>query len=128
MKNNEIRSDEMKVKLAVPTPGIELPRLKDLSGGFKLLPPGRDKCQICAGDHDPTWPHNRDSLYYQYYFFAENGRWPTWIDAMSHCSDHTKKFWIEGLRNLKVNEALLTESPETRSTDPVGELRRKLSK
>jgi mannose/cellobiose epimerase-like protein (N-acyl-D-glucosamine 2-epimerase family) len=31
-------------------------------------------------------PHNQQSLYYQYAFFGEHGRWPTWKDAVAHCA------------------------------------------
>lgn len=50
-----------------------------------LLPPREGTCPECAVAHDPKQPHNRDSLYYQYHFYAEHGRWPTWNDAMAHC-------------------------------------------
>ena len=51
---------------------------------FVLMPPRPGVCQVCAVKHDPEQPHNRDSLYYQYRFYAEHKRWPTWADAMSH--------------------------------------------
>lgn len=43
--------------------------------GFTMpigTPPGT--CPICATEHDPTLPHNRDSLAYQYKFYDEHGR------------------------------------------------------
>lgn len=45
------------------------------------------KCSQCAVKHDPGEPHNQQSLAYQYHFYAEHDRWPTWEDAMAHCSD-----------------------------------------
>ena len=66
--------------------------------GFRLLgktPPGT--CSICAVAHDPGQPHNRDSLCYQYKFYDEHGRWPTWKDAMAHCSEEVKEYWIQAL-------------------------------
>ena len=48
--------------------------------------------------HDPRMPHNRDSLTYQYKFYDQHGRWPTWADAMAHCDPAVKEAWIEGLR------------------------------
>jgi hypothetical protein len=64
---------------------------------FALLPPGPDVCQICAVDHPPELPHNRESLFYQCKFFLDYKRWPTWSDAMAHCSDDIKRQWTEAL-------------------------------
>ena len=47
-------------------------------------PPGT--CPECAVAHDPEMPHNRDSLAYQYKFYDQHGRFPTWKDAMAHCT------------------------------------------
>lgn len=64
---------------------------------FTLLPPKKGVCQECAADHPEDNPHNRYSLYYQYHFYNEHGRWPTWEDAMAHCDDETKTKWSEAL-------------------------------
>ena len=64
---------------------------------FVLLPPNPNVCQECAGDHPKELPHNKDSLYYQYKFYNENGRWPTWMDAMEHCDDKTTAEWSKAL-------------------------------
>lgn len=72
--------------------------LKD-KHGFILLgktPPGT--CPECAVKHDPSQPHNPQSLTYQYKFYDEHGRWPTWSDAMAHCSDEIKEVWVKALR------------------------------
>lgn len=55
-------------------------------------------CEMCATDHDPSMPHNQQSLAYQYKFYDVNGRWPTWKDAMEHCTDEVKKYWIAALK------------------------------
>lgn len=61
-------------------------------GQFGMLPPAPDKCQICAAKaHDDEMPHNRDSLYYQFWFNANYGRSPTWADASMLCSEDMKK-------------------------------------
>jgi len=65
---------------------------------FMLMPPKPGVCQICATKHEPSEPHNQQSLYYQYRFYAEHGRWPTWEDAMAHCDEETKVAWKEALR------------------------------
>ena len=72
---------------------------------MKLLPPHPDCCQECAVRHDPEMPHNQKSLFYQYKFFQEHDRWPTWQDAMAHCPDDVKEAWIEALRQrgIEVN-------------------------
>lgn len=66
-------------------------------GSFKMLSPAPDVCQSCAVKHDPSQPHNQQSLHYQYDFYADNNRWPTWKDAMAHCSDEVKNSWIKAL-------------------------------
>lgn len=60
-----------------------------------LLPPAPGKCRVCATEHDPALPHNRDSLYYQMAFHQQHDRWPTWDDAMAHCADEVKARWKE---------------------------------
>lgn len=67
-------------------------------------PPGT--CPICAVKHDPVQPHNRDSLAYQYKFYDEHGRWPTWADAMEHCTQEVKDYWVAALaaHGVKVEE------------------------
>lgn len=62
-------------------------------------------CPECAVKHDPWQPHNRDSLTYQYKFYDKHGRWPTWEDAMEHCSDEVKEVWKTALQahGVKIN-------------------------
>lgn len=63
-----------------------------------LLPPAPDRCQVCAGNHRPDFPHNQQSIYYQTAFFVLHGRWPTWKDAMEHCLAEIREAWTEELR------------------------------
>ena len=63
-----------------------------------LLPPAKDVCQECAVKHDPEQPHNRDSLFYQCKFYQQYNRWPTWTDAMAHCSPEIQAYWSDALR------------------------------
>ena len=58
-----------------------------------LLPPAKDKCQECAVRHDPELPHDRTSLFYQVKFQMDNGRYPTWDDAMAHCTPDVREAW-----------------------------------
>jgi len=68
-------------------------------GGFSLLrgPFKEGQCHECAVVHDPDMPHNQESLFWQYHFMEKNGWWPTWTDAMAHCSPEMKKAWTEEL-------------------------------
>lgn len=63
-----------------------------------LLPPAPDKCQMCAVDHEPKYPHDQTSLFWQVKFKMERGRPPTWVDAMAHCTEEMKQQWTESLK------------------------------
>ena len=71
---------------------------------MNLLPPPADACQICATRHEPGMPHNCDSLYYQVSFFNQNNRYPTWGDAMAHCTDEIKQITIETLQEYGLHK------------------------
>jgi protein-disulfide isomerase len=72
-------------------------------GAFTLLPARPGTCPECAVLHEAGEPHNQQSLYYQYHFFAEHGRWPTWSDALAHCDEATKEFWGQELSKKGVD-------------------------
>jgi hypothetical protein len=58
---------------------------------LQMIPPGPGCCPVCAAAaHGDEMPHNRDSLYYQWWFSVTNDRAPTWADAALRCSDATK--------------------------------------
>ena len=65
-----------------------------------LLPPKPGVCPVCAYNHNPRLPHNKNSLYYQMRFRHENGRFPTWNDAMAHCTDAVKALFVEECRRF----------------------------
>ena len=73
---------------------------------IRMFPPAPGLCQDCATDHPPHLPHNQQSLYYQMAFNAQFGRYPTWTDAMSHCTEEMKQFWREKLVALLVEKGL----------------------
>ena len=73
-----------------------------------LLMPRPGLCQECATKHEPGEPHNAKSLFYQMRFFTRENRWPTWLDAMSHCEKEIQDEWIIEL--IKAGE--LKESDE----------------
>jgi hypothetical protein len=54
-------------------------------------------CPDCAVAHDPEQPHNQRSLTYLYKFYYKHGRWPSWADAMAHCTKEIKDQWIAEL-------------------------------
>jgi hypothetical protein len=62
---------------------------------FHMIPPDTSggQCAECAVVHDPDEPHNKDSLAYQYAFYAKRARWPTWKDALAHCSPEMQAAW-----------------------------------
>lgn len=72
-------------------------------GTMMMMPAKEGTCSECAVEHDPTHPHNAQSMFYQYKFFNEFGRWPDWKDAMKHCPKEIKAHWMEHLEKLGVN-------------------------
>lgn len=72
-------------------------------GCMGMLPAAPGTCPECAVKHDPEQPHNQQSLFYQYHFFNEHGKWPTWKDAMEHCPEDIKKLWVDALKEQGVD-------------------------
>jgi hypothetical protein len=76
---------------------------------WTILPP-MDGCGECGHEHPPELPHNPHSLTYQYTFRlreAQAGRperWPTWSDAMAHCTESMRQDWIQALSERGVTE------------------------
>lgn len=60
---------------------------------WTLMPASEGTCPECATEHDPRMPHNAQSLFYQYRFYAEHGRWPQWYDALAHVEDDLRVEW-----------------------------------
>lgn len=80
--------------------------LKERHGAVLLGNTPEGTCPMCAVKHEPEMPHNRDSLCYQYKFYDQHGRWPTWADAMAHCAPEVKAIWRRELvaRGVEVGE------------------------
>jgi len=107
-------------------------KVKKVDHSVHLLPPPSDACQECAVDHRPDEPHNKDSMFYQMAFRKEHGRWPTWADAIAHCSDDAKVaikemlekegLWSEPIDGLSEEEkaARAIGSLPTHSIEPDG--------
>ena len=60
-------------------------------------------CPECGRDHELEMPHDNQSLVYQYRFYDEHGRWPTWNDAMAHCSEPVRSAWASELAKLGID-------------------------
>lgn len=67
-----------------------------------MLPAPQGCCPVCAHKHPETYPHNATTLFYKIKFQREHKRWPTWNDAMSHCTPEMQKLWREGLKKQGV--------------------------
>lgn len=83
-------------------------------GGWGLLPAAPGKCQTCAVDHPPEMPHNAQSMFYQYAFFNEHGRWPNWKDAMQHCTPEVRERWGVSLKEMGVDFEAGEITPKSR--------------
>lgn len=95
---------------------------KQAQHSVTLLPAAPDKCPMCACEHDPQMPHNQQSLFYQYKFREGNGRWPTWKDAIAHCSQEMQKAWRAELEKLGAwSEPVKEGSPEHVLAEIAGE-------
>lgn len=86
------------LSIAVPTTtyDCETGKVKETgTTAFYIMPPDTSdgKCPECAVLHAPEQPHNQQSLVYQYGFYARHNRWPTWSDAMTHCTEETRNEW-----------------------------------
>lgn len=67
-------------------------------------------CEQCGVSHASGAPHAKQTLHYQYWFFGKHGRWPSWEDAMAHCTPATKQ-WARGcLHALGVDAGLVSQS------------------
>lgn len=72
-------------------------------GPWDLMPPPKGTCPECAVAHSVEQPHDKQSIFYQYKFYNEHGRSPTWKDAMEHCTKEIKEYWIIELKSVGVN-------------------------
>lgn len=89
-------------------------RRKDGMEDIVISAPGRGKCPVCATKHDPADPHDPNSLFYQIGFWKRNRRFPSWADAMEHCSPMTKLVWMDKLkkRGIRVDMAVKQDTAE----------------
>lgn len=71
---------------------------------IKIVAPGPGRCRVCATAHRKEDPHDRDSLYYQNRFFRKHKRFPTWEDAMSHCTEERKAAFRDELSHRGITQ------------------------
>lgn len=63
-----------------------------------VMLPVRGGCPACGTRHEDDQPHNQQSLAYQYGFWGRHGRWPTWADAIAHCTPEVRAYWKQELQ------------------------------
>ena len=61
-----------------------------------LLPPAPHLCQECAVQHEPTEPHNWESLFFMFYC-QEKGVPAGIAGAFAHCSAEVCDRWAKGM-------------------------------
>lgn len=74
------------------------PRPKDATWTLMPIDTSHGECSQCGRLHEPDQPHDAQSLAYQYAFYAEHDRWPTWADALAHCDPEIQNLWKQELR------------------------------
>jgi len=95
-------------RITVDSESDKITKIEPRAGN--LLPPKPGVCQDCAVDHTADQPHNQQSLYYQMQFHGLHGRWPTWSDAMEHCTPEVKAIWRSRLiKTMKKNGMRIPE-------------------
>ena len=82
-------------------------------GQVVILPPRAGACRMCGDVHEKWEPHNLYSIVYQHRFRKQNGRYPTWEDAVKHCDDRVKKKWEK-----KYGKSSMQKLPEAETTLP----------
>lgn len=70
-----------------------------------MIPPGKKQCQVCGTNHDSETPHDKTNTYYQIQFHREQGRYPTWADAMAHCNEEMQQLWRQSLLAHRLMDA-----------------------
>lgn len=83
-------------------------------GKIRISAPIPGSCPVCATKHDAREPHDLNSLYYQNLFFKTHKRFPTWTDALHHCSRETKSLWAEKLKKAGINVDFQQEEQDGR--------------
>lgn len=61
----------------------------------------RPRCAICGDDHPENFPHNPFGEQYRVWFLERYGRYPSWDDAMTHCSEDVKLSFKQTMERVK---------------------------
>ena len=85
-------------------------------GEVRITAPVPGTCPVCATKHEEQEPHDLNSLYYQNQFFKAHKRFPTWADALRHCSQMTKTVWVEKLKKAGIEIVFPPEKSEKDGT------------
>lgn len=89
-------TDEIKRVLPVQCETVDAATGKSIKTemvGFQIMPARAGTCAVCGVKHEPYMPHNAQSMFYQYRFFGQHGRWPTWSDAIAHTTPEMQTAW-----------------------------------
>lgn len=84
---------------------------------WNVVPPASG-CQQCGREHPDELPHDAQSLTYQYWFRNQEAkagrpeRWPTWDDAMAHCTEPVQETWRATLVEMGIIAGAETPAAE----------------
>lgn len=70
-------------------------------------------CTICGEEHPENYPHNALGEVYRKWFLERFGRYPTWDDALEHCSADMRSAFKQTMARVKKHtEELLKATPD----------------
>jgi len=58
-------------------------------------------CKECGDNHPKELPHNVTTSQYQVNFFNKHGKFPTWDDALAHCTEEMKISWKASMERVR---------------------------
>ncbi len=88
---------------------------------FHVLPGPKGTCPECNVAHPADEPHDRQSLAYQYRFYGQHGRWPTWRDAIAHCEEGLRAAWEDELRKVGAWDGWTGDTPPAPDVMPAAD-------
>ena len=104
------RSEDEPPRVIIKPPTVKQMGDPRKEATWTMLPQPPGVCSQCGRDHEPDEPHDQQALAYQYAFYAEHERWPTWGDAMAHCTPDLQELWRAALLRRGVTEEELRTS------------------
>lgn len=112
LKNEDHRENKEWFSMRQPIQGKHLGKVTQVDkktgeqtqvGTMMLMPARAGTCEHCAVIHPKEAPHDATSMFFKYKFYNENGQWPTWSDAMSHCTEEVKQLWTQVLKSKGID-------------------------